>query len=145
MILVNLFHTIPTTRVGPGGSGDVGFVSASSPLDYTIDFENTPTATAPAQVVTITDQLDSNLDWRTLQLGEIVFDNQRIAVPAGRSFYSTTVDLRPSGQNLLVQIDAGINPATGVVHWTFASIDPDTGVVAGQSARRPPPTRRCQS
>ena len=118
----------PNDKVGPGGVGDVSFVSAISPLSYTIDFENTPTASAPAQVVTITDQLDSNLDWRTLQLGAIVFDNQQIAVPAGLSFYTTMVDLRPYGQDLLVQIDAGIDPAAGVVHWTFASIDPDTGV-----------------
>ena len=80
--------------------------------------------------MTVTDQLDSDLDWRTLQLGEIAFGSHVITVPEGRSFYSTTVDLRPEGQNLLVRIDAGIDPTTGIVHWTFVSIDPDTGEVA---------------
>ena len=117
----------PNDKAGPAGYGDVGYVSANTPMPYTIDFENVSTATAPAQIVTITDQLSSNLDWRTFQLGQIAFGNRVITVPAGRSFFETTVDLRPDGEDLLVQIDAGIDPTTGIVHWTFASLDPDTG------------------
>ena len=74
----------PNDKIGPSGFGDAGFVSADATLPYTIDFENTPTATAPAQVVTVTDQLDANLDWRTLQLGEITFGGYTLTVPAGR-------------------------------------------------------------
>ena len=118
----------PNDKNGPAGYGDVGYVSANAPMPYTIDFENVSTATAPAQIVTITDQLSSNLDWRTFQLGQIAFGSQVITVPAGRSFFETTIDLRPDGEDLLVQIDAGIDPTTGIVHWTFASIDPDTGL-----------------
>jgi RHS repeat-associated protein len=117
----------PNDKLGPIGFGDLGFVAADARLSYTIDFENVATATAPAQVVTVTDQLDSDLDWRTLQLSEITFGSHTITVPAGRSFFATTVDLRPDGQNLLIQIDAGIDPTTGTVHWTFVSIDPATG------------------
>ena len=45
-------------------------IRLTSPPDtvfpYRIDFENAPTATAPAQQVVITDPLDPNLDWSTL-------------------------------------------------------------------------------
>ena len=49
--------------LGPAGYGSPNFVALSgAAFPYQIDFENDPTATAPAQVVTITDQLDPNLD-----------------------------------------------------------------------------------
>ena len=38
-----------------------------------MQFENQPTATAPAQSVTITDPLSRNLDWSTFQLKTIGF------------------------------------------------------------------------
>ncbi|HUU84812.1 MAG TPA: RHS repeat-associated core domain-containing protein, partial [Phycisphaerae bacterium] len=117
----------PNDKVGPNGFGEVQFVGADLALQHTINFENVADATAPAQVVTVTDQLDDDLDWRTLRLGEIAFGSYVITVPDGRSFYTTTVDLRPDGTDLLVRIDAGLDPATGMVTWTFASIDPDTG------------------
>ncbi|MGO9809271.1 MAG: MBG domain-containing protein [Isosphaeraceae bacterium] len=113
--------------VGPGSYGDQDFVAATAPLPYTVDFENEPTATAPAQTVTITDQLDSNLEWRTFELGEIDFGGEQIVIPSGRSFYSAQVDLRPDGIDLLVRIDAGIDPSTGIVTWSLTSLDPATG------------------
>jgi len=117
----------PNDIVGPSAYGDQNFVAASALLPYRIDFENEPTATAPAQTITITDQLDSNLEWRTFQLGEIDFGGVKIIIPAGRSFYAAQVDLRPDGINLFVRIDAGIDPTTGIVTWTLTSIDPATG------------------
>jgi len=49
--------------VGPGGYGTPNFVAdAGATLPYQVDFENSSSATAPAQAVTITDQLDPNLD-----------------------------------------------------------------------------------
>ena len=128
--------TMPTTVIhsrdpndlfGPAAYGDQNFVAADTPLPYTIDFENEPTATAPAQTITITDQLSSYLEWRTFQLGAISFGGETIVVPAGLSFYAAQVNLRPRGIDLLVRIDAGIDPTTGIVTWTLTSIDPATG------------------
>src|SRR5262249_26423401 len=51
----------PNDKIGPGGFGPQAFVSPSTLLPYRIDFENQATATAPAQTVTVTDQLDPNL------------------------------------------------------------------------------------
>jgi RHS repeat-associated protein len=116
----------PNDLIGPIGAGDAAFVAAGQTLPYRIDFVNESTATAPAQVVTITDQLPTTVNWQTFQLGEIVFGSYVINVPAGRSFYSTVVQLGASLNNLEVDIDAGIDPTTGIVHWTFSTIDPAT-------------------
>ena len=60
----------PNAMIGPSGYGPSNFVSGSAQtrFPYQIDFENSPTATAPAQQVTITDTLDPNLDLSTFQL-----------------------------------------------------------------------------
>ena len=64
----------PNDILGPDGFGDERWVSKSQTLGYTIRFENDrDLATAPAQQVTITQQLDDDLDFRRFRLGEIAF------------------------------------------------------------------------
>jgi hypothetical protein len=67
----------PNDKYGPGGFGSSHFVTPTAVLPYRIDFENDPTATAPAQIVTITDQLDPNLNWTTFQLTGIGFGDTK--------------------------------------------------------------------
>ncbi len=126
-----VFSSDPNEIVGPDGSGAEHFVRQETALPYTIRFENLAAATAPAQEVRITQQLDSDLDWATFELGEIGFGDTRIEVPAGRSFYSTQVTLpaRPEtgGASLHVTVTAGIDLTTGLLSWKFTSLDPDTG------------------
>jgi hypothetical protein len=102
-------------------------VTGLDPLLYTIIFENKSTATAAAQKVVVKDQLDSNLDWSTLELVSIGFNNKTIDVPAGLQSYSTTAnvatDINP------VKVTADLNPATGLMTWTMESFDPVTGVI----------------
>src|SRR5262249_15887234 len=76
---------------GPAGLGQAGFLPVEASLPYVVNFENQPTATAPAQVVTVTQQLDPNLDWGTFQLGAFSFGDFTVAVPPGRQNYSTRV------------------------------------------------------
>ncbi len=47
----------PNAIVGPAGYGDGDFVNASSVLPYTIDFENSATATASSGEIQITHRL----------------------------------------------------------------------------------------
>ena len=115
----------PNAKSGPGGGGESPFVRAGDvPSQYTVYFENTPDATAPAQMVTIIDPLDDDLDWRSFRLGEIAFGDTTITVPEGRSFYQTRLGLE---SGLLLDIDAGINIVTGEAVWNFTTIDSDTG------------------
>ena len=114
----------PNEKEGPVGSGPQGFVSVQQASSYTIDFENVPSATAAAQRIRITDQLDPALDARTLRLKEIGFSNYRIVIPENRAFYQTRIQLGEDFGNLLADIVAGMDIASGRVTWTLTAIDP---------------------
>ena len=78
----------PNDITGPGGYGPAGFVPANQDFPYTIQFQNDATATAPAQVVEVTETLDPNLDWSTFQLGDFGFGGVEVLVPPGLSSYT---------------------------------------------------------
>ena len=117
--------TDPNFISGPSGYGTPGFVPDGGAFPYTINFENKPSAPAPAQVVEVTQQLDPDLDWSTFQLGDFGFGGQLYAVPAGLKSYQTRIDAR-STTGVYVDVDAAFDEQTGVVTWTFTSIDPTT-------------------
>lgn len=120
----------PNDIVGYAGFGSQRFVTTQQTLPYTVRFENDPVrATAPALDVVITHQLDTNLDWSTFQLGALGFGDEVIEVPAGVQVFQTTVAYRNADTSpLTVTVDARLDLATGVVTWTFRSIDPATGL-----------------
>ena len=118
----------PNEKVGPTGYGDSGFILPTIAMPYRIDFENESSATAPAQIVTITDQLDANLDWNSFALTEIGFGDELITVPTGAQHFETTVPVRYNDQDFEVQIEIGIHLATGLITANFYSIDPLTGL-----------------
>ena len=100
----------PNAMYGPAGYGSQGFIAdAASPLPYRVDFENDPTATAPAQEVTVTDQLDPSLDWKTLQFTAVGFGDNIITIPANTQHYQTTVPMTYNGQTFDVDIELGLN------------------------------------
>ena len=118
----------PNAKIGPAGYGTQNYVSGSSLslYPYEIQFENSPAATAPAQQVTITDQLDPNLDLSTFQLTGIGFGDTVLTIPPGSQMYSTTVSMTYNDETFDVVVEAGINYATGQVYAKFQSIDPNT-------------------
>jgi uncharacterized repeat protein (TIGR01451 family) len=125
------YETVAVTIVGSIDPNDKlgarDTVSVRQAIPYSIRFENLSTATAPAQQVVVSDALPSSmLDLNTVSLDAITFGNLRIVPPPGLESYATQVDLRPA-RNLLVNINAGIDPFTGVLAWYFTSIDPATG------------------
>jgi RHS repeat-associated protein len=103
------------------GFGDQGYIPAGVPITYTIFFENQQTATLPAQKVTVTDTLSSSLDWSTVQLNQITFNNVVLNVPDRAQTYteqaSVSTDANP------VKVAASLNPLTGQLTWTMQSID----------------------
>lgn len=133
----------PNLKTGPAGYGTENFVQETdaSVFPYTVEFENagpgskdangnplpeSDWATAPAQQVTITDQLSSDLNWSTFQLTQITFGGNTISIPAGSQQYQTEVSMTYLGVTFEVEMQAGIHTATGVVYADFYSIDPDT-------------------
>ncbi|MFH0725325.1 MAG: choice-of-anchor Q domain-containing protein [Pseudomonadota bacterium] len=117
----------PNDKSGSLGVAAAQFVVDKTPLPYTIHFENLKTATAPAQEVVITDQLDvrtMNLD--SFSLGPMSFGDVTLTPPPGVNQYTGGADLRPE-QNLIVVVRANLDKDTGLLTWRFSSIDPDTG------------------
>lgn len=118
----------PNDKFGAQGFGDAHFLSGTQMLPYSIYFDNQPTASAPAQSVTVTDRLDTTLDLSTATLGPISFPGQLVvppSLPLGLNPFTTVVDLRPA-ENLLVKITASLNISTRIVTWTLQSLDPAT-------------------
>ena len=117
----------PNEKDGPPGGGAQHYITGQEPLRYTISFENKPEATAPAQTVVVTDQLDTTkVDLSTFNLGAFSFGDRTTFAPQGFASYTTDVDLRPA-KSLIVHINAQLNQANGLVTWRFTSIDPATG------------------
>jgi hypothetical protein len=116
----------PNDIVGPSGNGDEHFIAANGTKSYTIDFENAASATAPAQHIVITQQLDSGLDPRTFRLTGFGFDNQNFDLPGDKPFYNQRLDLT-AAKGYFVDVSAGVDITTGIVTWTFDTIDPATG------------------
>ena len=115
----------PNDLLGPGGFGSAGYVTPNGSLGYTIEFSNEKTAEVPADNVIVTEQLGSNLDWSTFQLGTIGFGSYVVNVPQGLTSYSTRVDAKAT-LGVYVDIDASLNLSTGLLTVTFTSLDPET-------------------
>ncbi|NJN12549.1 MAG: hypothetical protein HC815_33155 [Richelia sp. RM1_1_1] len=118
----------PNDIIGPSGYGDQNWLTRDQILPYTIRFENQASATAAAVFVTITQQLDSDLDLSTFELGDFGFGDIYIDVPDGFQSYNTRVDLRDTIGDF-VDFDASLNTDTGEVTWKLTTIDPDTGEI----------------
>jgi hypothetical protein len=116
----------PNGKIGPAGYGPQNWVLANAPFPYTIDFENSSNATAPAQIVTVSDPLSTNFNWTTFELAEIGFGSNDIAIPPNSQFFATNVSMTYEGVEIIVQIQAGINLSNGEVYADFNSVDAAT-------------------
>lgn len=115
----------PNDKYGPPGDGSAAhFIRQAAPMPFTIAFENLASAGLPAAEVVVTDQLDvAKFDLATLTLGDISWGPHRISVPPGLNSYATVYTIDTT---LSVRVQGSLNPTTGVLKWTFTSIDPAT-------------------
>lgn len=115
----------PNEKVGPDGTN--GFVYPDAWLHYEVHFENDPVlATLPAQVVTVTDQLDADLDLSTFAFGDLLIGRYAIDVPDGATSFRRDVYLGTAGVDEWVRIDAALNRYNRTATWTFTTLDPQT-------------------
>ncbi len=125
----------PNCKAGPSGADFHGtpfemlrrWVGADNPLGYAVFFENLATATAAAQEVLITDQIDPNLDLSTFRFDTVHLGLHAVQVSPNGGTY--VVDLRPLVV-ALVEITCQFDSATGVAEWLFRGRDPLTGELA---------------
>jgi len=116
----------PNDIIGPAGYGTQGYLTPNQVFPYTVRFENQASATAPAVFVTITHQLDSDLDLNTFELGDFGFGDIYIDVPTGFKSYTERVDLTDT-IGYYVDFKAALNTSNRTVTWKLTTIDPDTG------------------
>jgi len=117
----------PNSLISPDGFGIQHYLTASAVIPYTIRFSNNAAqATIPIAKVTITQQLDNDLDLNTFSLNNFGFGDITLTVPQGAQTFSDRIDLRNT-KGVFVDVAAGLNADTGLVTWTFTAIDPTTG------------------
>ena len=117
----------PNDKTGPLGFGPNALISAGQPIPYTITFVNASSNTAPAHVISISDQLDPNLDARTVRLKEIVFGTNSVAIPPNRSFIQTNFIINTVDGPVEANVLAGVDVQSRRLFWTLNAIDPATG------------------
>ena len=112
-----------------GNAGDMSsshYIGGTAPLPYIVYFENQPTATLPAAQVVVTDQLDpTKINLNSVTLGSFNFGSNTINPPAGVNNFDSTYNINSS---LSVRVQGSLNLQTGLLKWTFSSIDPSTGL-----------------
>ena len=109
----------PNDKSAPGGFDLPGtpadqrqrFTAGNHPLGYTVFFENLETATAAVQDMSVTDQLDSNLDWSSFSFDTIQIGTHTISVPQGSQNFGIDVDFRPE-MAAIVQVSCTFDPQT---------------------------------
>lgn len=115
----------PNEIIGPDGQQDKKWMSTKDRLPYTILFENSIAATAPAKFIRITTPVEPKQDATTLQLGDFGFNSTTFSVKPGTSVYYNRVDARDS-IGLYIDVTAGYDQMNNVIFWEFQSIDPVT-------------------
>ncbi|MCE5334113.1 MAG: tandem-95 repeat protein [Desulfobacteraceae bacterium] len=116
----------PNDIVGPSGFGDENWITGKQPLAYKINFENAADASAPAQQVVITQQLDPDLDFNSFRVDDFGWGGLIFELPADKPFYQATLDLT-STLGFYVDVAAAIDVTTGLATWTLTTVDPSTG------------------
>lgn len=130
-----IFPVDPNDKVPPSGYGSAVWRTTSVPLTYTVQFENKPAATAPAQEIVITDTLDSNLDLDTFELTEIAFGDKLFLLPAGLHHYEALIPLSFTNsltgtwcdECVWVDVQAKLDFPTRKLTLTLTARDPLTG------------------
>ena len=113
----------PNDIIGPEGKGAQRYVSRGERLEYTIDFENVTNASASAQKICVTLPQDQNLDWTTLELGEIAMGNRSDLGFVGKKAGSVSTGLTTSEG---YSVRSSVEEKDGNLVWTMRIWDDTT-------------------
>ena len=116
----------PNEMIGPWGpDDDKHYIQPIRQMPYMITFENKSTASAPANEVFVTDTLDlTKLDAETFSFSSFGWADTTFVVGGSRTQeFTRDVNYKVNGHDILVRVSGQFNPATGVVNWSFASLE----------------------
>lgn len=122
--LIATFSFDPNSLTG-NSQYDTGrhFIDNYSPQHYTVNFENKPSATAPARHVSITDTLDGNkINLNTFSFTGYGIGDSLYMVPQFRKQILQTTGIK-NINNMQVQFIGNFDTLTGIVHIDFYSMD----------------------
>ena len=125
----------PSTPVAPADPNEMlGYLAPSgskyigkdvTDVYYTICFENDTMAMAPANVIVLSDTLDSRVhDLNTFVPKQIRIGN-RLETLDGTPNFIKTIDMRPE-INCIAQVECNYDSNKGIATWTLSSLDPMT-------------------
>lgn len=117
----------PNAVVGPAGAGADHALDGSGVHHYAVYFENDPTASAPAQEVSVSSFLDPTVyDLDTLRFTRVAFGDTTYSAGTSPTI-STLIDLTDE-QSIGVQVDGSVTPG-GDLTVDLRSVDPATGAL----------------
>jgi hypothetical protein len=117
----------PNDIAGPEGYDTIHWIQKDEVMPFKIRFENDPVfATAPAQIVTIHQDVHPNMNIFSFRLSDFGFGDFTFSVPENTTFYTQRLDVRDS-LGVYVDVVAGIDIINNQLFWIFESIDPVTG------------------
>lgn len=95
-------------------------------VGYDIEFENDPEiANSAAHSIVIENQLDpTKFDLKTFTPKDITISGNKVELDGAKSFVQT-LDLRPK-IDAIAELQCAYNVQTGLIRWTFTSLDPMT-------------------
>ncbi|MBL9137478.1 MAG: caspase family protein [Verrucomicrobiales bacterium] len=115
----------PNDKYALAGVGSQRWVQPDQVLPFEVVFENKTNAAAPAQEVLVLDDLDPKLDWSTLELKDIAFNDAKISVPPGLQRFSTITRVGTDTNEVVIDVD--FDPGSGRITWLIHSRDSQTG------------------
>ena len=113
----------PNEMVGEEGVGERRLVMPGQMLTYTIYFENKSDADAAAACVEVVNPLNEWLDWSSLTMIDVGFNNHVDSGLNGKHEGESEKAL--DGTNTTVRTEFAVNEETGVAEWYLRIIDPN--------------------
>lgn len=118
----------PNELIGPAGYGPQNYLKGDGTFAYRIGFENASNATAPAQVVVVTNTIATNLNLATLEFTSVGFGDYFFAIPPGSQHYEHTESIEFNGTTFDANIEVSVDTATRQVRARFDSVMPESGL-----------------
>jgi hypothetical protein len=117
----------PNDKYGPGDNEEDTWIKPDRSFPYIITYENEPAASLAAQTVRVVDPIDTNVfDLASLRFGPIAVSGRHFIEPEPDNHNGVyVVDIRPE-INAYLKLETRVDDATGIVTWTFSTLDPLT-------------------
>jgi hypothetical protein len=116
----------PNAIYGPAGVGTPGWINTLDLVTYMVTYENMDTALADAQIVRVYDTLNPAVfDLSSFRFGGINIGNRALRIPTARQEFVYDLDLRPE-KDIIVRILGNLDTVSGLITWSFVSLDPIT-------------------